>query len=111
MIDAPYVCEAPRAGDGDSISCGSLRLRLVGIDAMAQVDLGSRQNQHQPLRDLSAMAYAVLVAASARVHGRETIEAFAPGTLALPTVDGVDVRQIALEERPALRALRMRDRA
>jgi len=86
-------------------------LRLVGIDAMAQVDLGSRQNQHQPLRDLSAMAYAVLVAASARVHGRETIEAFAPGTLALPTVDGVDVRQIALEERPALRALRMRDRA
>ena len=33
MIDAPYVCEAPRAGDGDSISCGSTRLRLVGIDA------------------------------------------------------------------------------
>ena len=33
MIDAPYVCEAPRAGDGDSISCGSMRLRLVGIDA------------------------------------------------------------------------------
>ncbi len=33
MIDAPYVCEAPRAGDGDSIRCGELRLRLVGIDA------------------------------------------------------------------------------
>ena len=33
MIDAPYVCEAPRAGDGDSISCRSSRLRLVGIDA------------------------------------------------------------------------------
>jgi endonuclease YncB( thermonuclease family) len=33
MIDAPYVCEAPRAGDGDSISCGQKRLRLVGIDA------------------------------------------------------------------------------
>jgi endonuclease YncB( thermonuclease family) len=33
VIDAPYVCEAPRAGDGDSISCGQKRLRLVGIDA------------------------------------------------------------------------------
>jgi micrococcal nuclease len=33
MIDAPYICEAPRAGDGDSVSCGKLRLRLVGIDA------------------------------------------------------------------------------
>lgn len=33
MIDAPYVCETPRAGDGDSVSCGQIRLRLVGIDA------------------------------------------------------------------------------
>ncbi|MGZ4270861.1 MAG: glucosyl-3-phosphoglycerate synthase, partial [Solirubrobacteraceae bacterium] len=37
---------------------------LVGIDALAQADLGSRQNRHQPLRELSAMSYAVLVAAS-----------------------------------------------
>lgn len=33
MIDAPYVCEAPRAGDGDSVHCSKLRLRLIGIDA------------------------------------------------------------------------------
>lgn len=33
MIDAPYVCEAPRPTDGDSIRCGKLRLRLLGIDA------------------------------------------------------------------------------
>ncbi|MES2904565.1 MAG: thermonuclease family protein [Pseudomonadota bacterium] len=33
MIDAPYVCEAPRIVDGDSIRCGKLRLRLLGIDA------------------------------------------------------------------------------
>jgi len=33
MIDAPYICEAPRAGDGDSITCRGGRLRLVGIDA------------------------------------------------------------------------------
>ena len=42
---------------------------LVGIDALAQADLGSRQNRHQPLRELSAMSYAVLVAASRRLLG------------------------------------------
>ncbi len=43
--------------------------RAVGLDGLAQVDLGSRQNAHQSLRELSAMAYAVLVAASARFLG------------------------------------------
>ena len=32
-------------------------LKMVGLEAMAQVDLGTRQNRHQPLRDLSRMAY------------------------------------------------------
>ena len=86
-------------------------LRLVGIDAMAQVDLGTRQNRHQQLRDLSAMAYSVLVAATVRVHGREAIDAFLPGSLALPSAGNVEVREIALEERPALRSLRLRDSA
>ena len=43
--------------------------RTCGLDALAQVDLGERQNRHQPLRDLSAMAYAVLVAAQTRFLG------------------------------------------
>lgn len=34
-------------------------LRLVGLPAMAQVYVGSRQNQHQPLHDLSRMSFAV----------------------------------------------------
>ncbi len=80
-------------------------LRTVGIDAMAQVDLGTRQNRHQPLRDLSAMAHAVLVAASTRIHGREPIEAFGPGPLALPGGGTIEVRQVPLEERPPLRTL------
>jgi glucosyl-3-phosphoglycerate synthase len=79
--------------------------RAVGIDAMAQVDLGSRQNRHQSLRDLSAMAHAVLVAAIARVHGREAIDGFGPGPLALPTDGTIEVRQVPLEERPPLRTL------
>jgi glucosyl-3-phosphoglycerate synthase len=86
-------------------------LRAVGIDAMAQVDLGTRQNRHQPLRALSAMAHAVLVAASARVHGHEAIDPHAPGPLALPRDGSIEVRQVPIEERPALRALRVRDRA
>jgi glycosyltransferase involved in cell wall biosynthesis len=80
-------------------------LRAVGIDAMAQVDLGTRQNRHQSLRDLSAMAHAVIVAASTRVHGREAIEHFVPGPLALPGSGTIEVRQVPLDERPALRDL------
>ena len=32
-MDAPYVCSAPVAVDGDTLRCGSARLRLLGIDA------------------------------------------------------------------------------
>jgi glucosyl-3-phosphoglycerate synthase len=35
-------------------------LHRVGLSAMAQVDVGARQNRHQPLADLSRMSYAVL---------------------------------------------------
>jgi glucosyl-3-phosphoglycerate synthase len=35
-------------------------LRRVGLRAMAQVDVGTRQNRHQPLADLGRMSYAVL---------------------------------------------------
>jgi glucosyl-3-phosphoglycerate synthase len=80
-------------------------LRAVGIDAMAQVDLGTRQNRHQSLRSLSAMAHAVLVAASTRVHGREAIDGCSPGPLALPSEGGLEVRQVPVEERPPLRTL------
>jgi glucosyl-3-phosphoglycerate synthase len=35
-------------------------LRRVGLPAMAQVDVGTRQNRHQPLADLGRMSYVVL---------------------------------------------------
>jgi glucosyl-3-phosphoglycerate synthase len=78
-------------------------LRLAGLDALAQVDLGLRQNRHQPLRDLSVMAYSVLVAASRRVHGPDVIGAYGPGPMMLPTL-GTDfeVRRAPVEERPPL---------
>jgi glucosyl-3-phosphoglycerate synthase len=43
-------------------------LNRVGLGAMAQVDLGTRQNRHQSLRDLSRMSYAVLRAVARRLR-------------------------------------------
>ncbi|WP_243059051.1 glucosyl-3-phosphoglycerate synthase [Nocardioides sp. SR21] len=41
--------------------------RTRGIDAIAQVDLGTRAHRHQSLRDLSGMATQIMAAALARV--------------------------------------------
>ena len=80
---------------------------LAGVDALAQADLGTRQNRHQPLRDLSVMAYAVLVAASRRLLGPEAADALAPGPYVLPggAPHEVGVRDVGVEERPALASL------
>jgi glucosyl-3-phosphoglycerate synthase len=46
-------------------------LAVVGLPAMAQVDLGSRQNRHQPLWDLTKMSSTVLRAMARRLPGGE----------------------------------------
>ena len=82
--------------------------RLAGVDALAQVDLGTRQNRHQSLRDLSAMSYAVMVAAGARLYVAGLPPAPAPGPLALPPRPGataIELRQVTVIERPPLDAL------
>ena len=80
--------------------------RTVGLDGLAQVHLGVRQNDHQSLRELSAMAYAVLVAASTRFLGSEFADAHASGSIALPPrgLDApMEMRRVPIEERPPLR--------
>jgi glucosyl-3-phosphoglycerate synthase len=77
-------------------------LRHAGLDALAQVDLGSRQNQHQSLRALSAMAYAVMVAAERRVHGEHEVA----GTIVFPHGGALERASVAVEERPPLRSIR-----
>ena len=47
-------------------------LRRVGLAAMAQVDVGTRQNRHQPLADLSRMSYAVLRTVLTRLDDAES---------------------------------------
>ena len=78
----------------------------VGVDAMAQVDLGTRQNRHQALRDLGPMAYAVLGAAARRFHGTGAVDgARGAGALAVPGLGAMELREVSLEERPPLRTL------
>lgn len=43
-------------------------LNKVGLGSMAQVDLGTRQNRHQSLRNLSRMSYSVLRAVARRLR-------------------------------------------
>jgi glucosyl-3-phosphoglycerate synthase len=86
------------AGYGVEIGMLIDALRAVGLDALAQVRLGARQNRHQPLRALGTMAYAVLVAAERRL-GRDP----QPGPYVLPFAD--EPRRVAVEERPPLRTI------
>jgi glucosyl-3-phosphoglycerate synthase len=80
--------------------------RACGLDGLAQVDIGARQNRHQPLRDLSAMAYAVLVAAQTRFLGAAFADAHACGSIILPpassTPEEMENRPVTVEERPPL---------
>jgi glucosyl-3-phosphoglycerate synthase len=59
----PFAC-------GYAVDVGLLidAWREVGLDALAQVDLDSRQNRHQPLADLGPMAGAVLSAVARRLE-------------------------------------------
>jgi glucosyl-3-phosphoglycerate synthase len=78
---------------------------VVGIEAMAQVDLDERRNYHQPLTQLGPMAYAVLrvILERLRRDGR-LMDDHAPP---LQTADG-QLIQIELIERPPYASLRAR---
>jgi len=76
-------------------------LGLAGLDALAEVDLGARQNRHQSLRALSAMAGEVMVALERRTGAppRPAYPAFRPR----PEGDGApELWRLRCEERPPL---------
>ena len=77
---------------------------LVGIQAMAQVDLDIRRNYHQPLTKLGPMAYAVLrvILERLRRDGRLKDDHAPP----LQTADG-QLIQVELIERPPYASIRM----
>jgi glucosyl-3-phosphoglycerate synthase len=76
-------------------------LRRHGLDALAECDLGSRQNRHQPLRALGEMAYAVLAAVERRIGGRRSVIG---GSYLRPWEDGTVVA-VPVLERPPLRSV------
>jgi hypothetical protein len=93
------------AGYGVEIAMLIDAWRIVGLDALAQVDLGTRQNRHQPLRELSAMAYAVIVAAQSRLHPGESSDTGRWGSIMLPPRERggpMEPRGVAIEERPPI---------
>jgi glucosyl-3-phosphoglycerate synthase len=77
--------------------------RARGLDAMAQVDLGTRQNRHQPLRRLGGMALEVMCAALSRGLPPDAYAALTPGRMLVPGLTGeVGPRDVALAERPPM---------
>jgi glucosyl-3-phosphoglycerate synthase len=97
------------AGYGVEIAMLIDAWRIAGLHGLAQVDLGVRQNRHQPLRDLSAMAYAVLVAAQIRFLGADFADTHACGSIVLPPAPSapelMETRAVTVEERPPLGVL------
>jgi glucosyl-3-phosphoglycerate synthase len=77
-------------------------LHAVGLERMAQVDLGTRQNRHQPLGDLSRMALEVMTAAERRVHGAHRLAEAAPGPLLIRSGGDFELRHALVDERPPL---------
>jgi glycosyltransferase involved in cell wall biosynthesis len=75
-------------------------LRARGLNALAETDLGTRQNRHQSLRALGEMAYAVLAAVERRLPTapRSSISA----RYVKPWEDGA-IATVAVTERPPLR--------
>lgn len=85
------------AGYGVEIATLLDALDAVGLDGLAEVDLGVRRNRHQPLRALAPMAFAVLCAMERRL-GRVAV---VPGSMRLPWADDLP-HAVPVLERPPL---------
>ena len=75
--------------------------RHAGLEALAESDLGQRQNRHQPLRALGEMAFAVLAAVERRRPEGRTPDSSA---YLRPWADGTSV-PVAISERPPVATL------
>ncbi len=76
-------------------------LRIYGLDALAECQLGTRRNRHQPLRALGEMAYGVLAATERRLDLRASP---LTGSYVRPW-DDLSVARVPIEERPPLSSL------
>ncbi|GAA4449416.1 glucosyl-3-phosphoglycerate synthase [Phytohabitans houttuyneae] len=94
-------------------------LETVGLDALAQVDLGERHHRHQSTEALGRMSAQILYTAWSRLHRQGIVPDPEPpsgaltqfrrgGAQALPGLDReVVVHDVAVSERPPLAQLRV----
>ncbi|MFC4114883.1 glucosyl-3-phosphoglycerate synthase [Nonomuraea zeae] len=83
-------------------------LQLVGLDAMAQVDLGHRAHTHQPVSALGRMAGQIMLTAWSRLERQGRVLASEPPAQSLLQfgLEGrADLVDVAVAERPPLASL------
>jgi glucosyl-3-phosphoglycerate synthase len=97
-------------------------LELVGLDALAQVDLGERHHRHQDTEALGRMAAQIMLTAWGRLHRRGLVtDALPPATVltqfrrggqeALPKLERqITVTEVTVAERPPLATVARRNR-
>jgi glucosyl-3-phosphoglycerate synthase len=90
------------AGYGAALSLLLDAASTAGVRALAQTRLGPPPEIGVSLPDLGEAAYATLVAAAARIQGKEDLDECAPGPLFLPLPGRFELRRVAVEERPPL---------
>lgn len=91
---------------GYSVEVGLLidMLELVGLDGLAQVDLGERVHRNRPLVELAPIAHSIArtILERAEQRGRMRSGSSPPVPLLLPTADGLKVREVHELERPPI---------
>jgi glucosyl-3-phosphoglycerate synthase len=90
-------------------------LNLVGLDALAQVDLGTRTHRHQDIEALGCMAAQILQTANARLQREHRGVSEAPASRWLtqfrhdttsPVHHQLVISDVAVQERPPLADVR-----
>lgn len=93
---------------GYSVEVGLLidLLDAVGLDGLAQIDLGERVHRNRPLNELVPMAYAIAQTILKRAEQRGRM--FGPGAQPLlrPTRESVETENVAELERPPMEFIR-----
>jgi glucosyl-3-phosphoglycerate synthase len=80
--------------------------QAAGLDAIAQVDLGERQNAHQSLRELGPMAFSVLRALASRLQREGRLQGPLPTGFLMAGESDVGPAAEDVVERPPLVSLR-----